>query len=286
MTAGNFGPASDPGISSSPASASVRLHGLPSNFTLVLVDGKRMPPFPFPIGVISFVDINSIPLAAVDRIEILNDGGSAVYGSDAIAGVVNVITKNEYNGADIMQYWGVSEHGDAETYHGSLVGGVSHKLWDDNSKLSIVVAFDYYGQGPILAADRPYSANPDHSVLAAKYPGIPNAFSTAGTFNSAQDGSGTQYTVFRGTTPANGFLTSANAGLPPNQNFSPNYWMDLPLTSIFHLTRSLRGRLPIYRPSKFRIKPILSAPLILKASAAFSIRRRCLVWTHSALESP
>jgi iron complex outermembrane recepter protein len=167
MTAGNFGPTTNPGISASPASASVRLHGLPSNFTLVLVDGKRMPSFPFPInGVISFVDINSIPLAAVDRIEILNDGGTAVYGSDAIAGVVNVITKNEYNGADVMQYWGISEHGDAETYHGSLVGGVTHKLWDDNSKLGIVVAFDYYEQGPILAADRPYSANPDHSVLA------------------------------------------------------------------------------------------------------------------------
>jgi iron complex outermembrane receptor protein len=93
MTAGNFGPTTDTGNSSSPASASVSLHGLPSNFSLVLVDGKRMPSFPFPIAVvISFVDINSIPLAAVDRIEILNDGGTAVYGSDAIAGVVNVIT--------------------------------------------------------------------------------------------------------------------------------------------------------------------------------------------------
>ena len=109
-----------------------------------------------------------------------------------------------------------------------MVGGVSHKLWDDNSKLGIVVAFDYYEQGPILAADRPYSANPDHSVLAAKYPAIPNFFSTAGTFNSAPDGTGTRYTVLRGTTPANGFLTSANAGIPPNQNFSPNYVMDLP----------------------------------------------------------
>src|SRR5260221_2897899 len=253
MTAGNFGPTTNPGISGSPVAASVRLHGLPSNFTLVLVDGKRMPPFPFPInGVISFVDINSIPLAAVDRIEILNDGGTAVYGSDAIAGVVNVITKNEYNGADVMQYWGISEHGDAETYHGSLVGGVSHKLWDDNSKLSIVVAFDYYEQGPILAADRPYSANPDHSVLAAKYPGIPNTFSTAGTFNSAQDGSGTQYTVFRGTTPADGFLTSANAGVLRNLNFSPTYWMDLPRETryggLINLNLNINQNTQMYNP--------------------------------------
>jgi iron complex outermembrane receptor protein len=231
-TAGNFAPTTTSGNSFSPASASISLHGLAPNFSLVLVDGKRMPAFPFPqvstSAVISFVDINSIPLAAIDRIEILNDGGSAVYGSDAIGGVVNIILKNEYNGADITQYWGISEHGDAETYHGSLVGGVSHKLWDDNSKLSIVVAFDYYEQGPIDAADRPYSANPDHSVLAAKYPALPFLFSTAGTFNSAADGSGTQYTVFRGTTPANGFLTAANAGVAANNNFSPNYWQILP----------------------------------------------------------
>jgi iron complex outermembrane receptor protein len=227
-TTGNFGPNSTTGVSASPASASISLHGLAANFSLVLVDGKRMPAFPFPqvsvAAVISFVDINSIPLAAVDRIEILNDGGSAVYGSDAIAGVVNIVTKNDYNGADITQYWGISEHGDAETYHGALVSGVSHKLWDDNSKLSIVAAFDYYEQGPILAADRPYSANPDHSVLAAKYPALPFLFSTAGTFNSAANGSGTQYTVFKGTTPGNGFLTAANAGVPANLNFSPNYW--------------------------------------------------------------
>src|SRR5258708_40267559 len=105
-----------------------------------------MPTFRYPqfttAGVISFVDINSIPLAAIDRIEILQDGGSAVYGSDAIAGVVNIITKDEYNGADILQYWGISEHGDAETYHGSLVGGVRHKLCEDNSNLSILPPFD------------------------------------------------------------------------------------------------------------------------------------------------
>jgi iron complex outermembrane receptor protein len=222
----NFAPTDTAGNSFSPASASISLHGLPPNFTLVLVDSGRFPAFPFPqvstSAVTSFIDINSIPLASIDRIEILNDGGSAVYGSDAVAGVVNIITKDEYNGADILQYWGISEHGDAETYHGSLVGGVSHKLWDDNSKLSIVVAFDYFEQGPILAADRPYSANPDHSVLSPAYPSLPFLESTAGSFVGQT--TGTVYTVFKGTRPANGFLTSANANVPVNQNFSPNYW--------------------------------------------------------------
>jgi iron complex outermembrane receptor protein len=224
-TEGNFAPSTTSGNSFSPASASISLHGLGPNFSLVLVDGKRMPAFPFPqvstAAVISFVDINSIPLAAVDRIEILNDGGSALYGSDAIAGVVNVITKDEYNGADIYNYWGISEHGDAETYHGSLVGGVSHKF-SDTSKLSILVTFDYYEQGPILAADRPYSANPDHSRISPNYPAIPFLFSTAGSFTG--NTTGNVYTVFQGTRPNNGFLTAANSGVAPNLNFSPNYW--------------------------------------------------------------
>ena len=95
------------GNSNSPASSAYGLRGLPANDTLVLVDGYRFPSYPIPINsAFNFVDINSIPLAAVDRIEILKDGGSATYGSDAVAGVVNVITKDTYNGADIINYFG------------------------------------------------------------------------------------------------------------------------------------------------------------------------------------
>jgi outer membrane receptor protein involved in Fe transport len=130
------------GFSFSAGSASVALKGLPPNDTLTLVDGLRYPQFPFPQvsiqAVISFVDLNSIPLASVDRIEILNDGGSATYGTDAIAGVVNVILKDEYNGADLLNYFGISQRGDAEVYHGSLVGGLTQKL-SDTSKVSIIV---------------------------------------------------------------------------------------------------------------------------------------------------
>jgi iron complex outermembrane recepter protein len=129
---GNFAPNTTSGFGFSPGAASVSLKGLPPNDTLVLVDGRRMPAAPFNQvsvnSVISFVDLNTIPLAAVDRIEVLNDGGSATYGTDAIAGVVNVILKDEYNGADISNYYGISQRGDDETYHGSLVGGCPRSL--------------------------------------------------------------------------------------------------------------------------------------------------------------
>jgi iron complex outermembrane recepter protein len=85
---GNFGPNTSTGFSFSPGSASIGLKGLPANDTLVLVDGLRYPQYPFPqistAAITSFVDLNSLPNAAVDRIEILNDGGSATYGTDPL----------------------------------------------------------------------------------------------------------------------------------------------------------------------------------------------------------
>ena len=116
------------GLSTSPASSAYGLRGLPAGDTLVLVDGYRFPDYPIPLNsVFNSVDINSIPLAAVDRIEILKDGGSATYGSDAVAGVVNIITKDTYNGADIVNYFGISQRGDFGIYHGSLTAGVADK---------------------------------------------------------------------------------------------------------------------------------------------------------------
>jgi iron complex outermembrane recepter protein len=131
---------------------------------LVLIDGRRQTIFPFPQnGFQSFIDLNSIPLAAVDRIEVLKDGASATYGSDAIAGVVNVILKNEYNGADINTYFGISQRGDFQVEHVQLTGGIAKDL-SDKSKFSILAAFDYYNQSPIDAIDRRNSSNLNHLI--------------------------------------------------------------------------------------------------------------------------
>src|ERR1700756_3997485 len=100
--AGNFNPGVTTGFGFSPGGASIALKGLPPNDTLVLVDGLRMPSYPFPqestAATINYVDINSIPTGAVDRVDFLNDGGSATYGTDAVAGVVNFALKDQYNG--------------------------------------------------------------------------------------------------------------------------------------------------------------------------------------------
>jgi iron complex outermembrane receptor protein len=195
----NFNPANTTGFSFSPGGASVALKGLLPNDTLVLVDGLRFPQSPFPqastAATISYVDINAIPLGSVDRVEILNDGGSATYGSDAVAGVVNVILKNDYNGADITNYFGISQRGDYETYHGSLVAGLTQKF-SDASKLSVVGAFDYYSSGPIMNLDRA-NTNPDFTLLSPKYPAHSVSPPTTGQF---VDPSGNFYQVLPGTT--------------------------------------------------------------------------------------
>ncbi|HEY4444386.1 MAG TPA: TonB-dependent receptor [Steroidobacteraceae bacterium] len=80
----------------------VSLRGLSVDATLVLVDGHRMAPYPLADdGQRPFTDISSLPMGIVDRVEVLQDGASAIYGSDAIAGVVNVITKKQFTGLDL-----------------------------------------------------------------------------------------------------------------------------------------------------------------------------------------
>ncbi|MCL5255665.1 MAG: TonB-dependent receptor plug domain-containing protein, partial [Gammaproteobacteria bacterium] len=108
--------------SSAQGVSSVDMRGLGANRTLILVDGRRLTMSP---STGSYQDLNQIPMAAVERIEVLSDGASAVYGSDAIGGVINVITRRDFNGVELQIGAGEvsvpSEGGDRE--NGSLVFG-------------------------------------------------------------------------------------------------------------------------------------------------------------------
>ena len=118
-SAGNFRPQSG---SSAQALATVDLGGLGSGRTLVLIDGRRLPKAPFAAD---SNDVNSIPAAAIERIEVLTDGASAVYGSDAIGGVVNVITRKDFNGAEIRYGIGQTEVKGGDTTEFAATFGAS-----------------------------------------------------------------------------------------------------------------------------------------------------------------
>src|SRR5438105_4052521 len=130
----------------------VNLRDLGSQRTLVLVDGKRM--VNGGVGAGTAVDLNTIPTAAVERVEILKDGGSAVYGSDAIAGVVNIITRKRMDGVELNAYSGVSQPwGDARVYDINALAGAQ------SEKGSFMFGAGYYDQKSFFAGNRGWAAN-------------------------------------------------------------------------------------------------------------------------------
>jgi outer membrane receptor protein involved in Fe transport len=129
----------------------VNLRSLGVSRTLVLLNGRRLPSSGFGANSAS-PDLNTIPTAAVERIEVLKDGASAVYGSDAIGGVVNVITRKDYAGTEASAQAGVSSRGDAQTYDVQVTTG---RTTDSGSLLFSV---GYFDQKSSWLKDRKWSA--------------------------------------------------------------------------------------------------------------------------------
>ena len=147
------------GRSFAPGAAAASLRGLGVTATLVLINGRRVAPFAFAQGgTDTFVDLNSIPLSAIERVEILREGASAIYGSEAIAGVINVILKSDYTGFETETYYGNTTRGDAGEFRKSFVTGL------DSGKLHLFLSGHYFHRDPIAAVDRSYSASADQSA--------------------------------------------------------------------------------------------------------------------------
>ncbi len=142
-------------------SAAVSLRGLGVNSTLVLVNGRRMTTYGLADdGTRNFVDLNSLPLEAVDRIEVLKDGASAIYGADAVGGVVNVILRKNYTGASIGGSYGQASRGDGKTTRafGSLGFGDI-----DADKYNVFLSLEASQQKNIWSVDRGFIGQSDHT---------------------------------------------------------------------------------------------------------------------------
>lgn len=149
-TANQFGSFNQRSGSSAQSQATISLLGAGSDRTLVLLNGMRLPGSPSLGG--TAVNLNMIPTAAVERIDIMKDGGSAVYGSDAIAGVVNIILKDDYEGLTVSGGVTKSDAEGADSSEISIVGGIS------NDKGNITFAFEHQESDPVFDGDRPYTA--------------------------------------------------------------------------------------------------------------------------------
>ena len=130
----------------------INLRGLGAPRTLVLVNGRRMvnggP------GADAAVDLNAIPLPAIERVEILKDGASAIYGADAVGGVVNLITRPQFNGLDVSLLTSTSQHGDGTEYDASAVTGFT----SGDKHTYLVVSGGYQRHDPVFAGERGFSS--------------------------------------------------------------------------------------------------------------------------------
>jgi len=140
-----------------PGAASIDLRGLGRNRTLVLLNGRRVANYGFAQNITEgFVDVNSIPLAAVERIEVLKDGASAIYGADAVAGVVNIVMRKNYEGVEVNAGYGDSQDGGAAETNLSMVAGKNF------GKATATFVLDYFHRDDLLLADRKFSESADH----------------------------------------------------------------------------------------------------------------------------
>ncbi|KFZ38047.1 TonB-dependent receptor [Shewanella mangrovi] len=147
----SFGSFSERSGSSAQSQATINLRGAGSERTLVLIDGKRFPGSPTMGG--SSANLNAIPMSAVERIEILTDGASSTYGSDAIAGVVNIIMKKNYQGVEFTAGAGSRQHDSGmNSKQFSITAGYQA------DKGNITFSFDHQDRDGISDGARPYTA--------------------------------------------------------------------------------------------------------------------------------
>lgn len=138
-------------------SSNISLRGLFSNSTLVLINGQRTVDYPLSDdGTRSFVDLNTLPEHAIDHVEILKDGASSVYGADAVAGVVNIILVNQYQGVEGDFQAGTSQLGGGQTEH---LGGRLGYGDLDSDRFNVFIDFEWEHDNDIKTGQRGYPFN-------------------------------------------------------------------------------------------------------------------------------
>jgi iron complex outermembrane recepter protein len=142
------------GSNTAVGAATIALRGFDARATLILLDGRRVAPYPTGNRRIVFIDLNTIPESSISSIEILKDGASTTYGADAVAGVVNIKRFHDYKGAQAKIEYGNTTDRDSGTFNTSILFGVG------DGKTNISGTLNYYHRNSIFNHDRDYSAVP------------------------------------------------------------------------------------------------------------------------------
>ncbi|MCH7343522.1 TonB-dependent receptor [Pelomonas sp. CA6] len=137
-------------------SATAGFRGLSGDQTVVLLNGRRLANYGFDGA---FVNLNTIPLGAIQRVEVLKDGAAAIYGADAIGGVINFITRRDYKGVDLSASYGISSEGDSkETSATGTVGFGSL----EREGFNVLANLNYFKRDPLMNLDRERTKTGDY----------------------------------------------------------------------------------------------------------------------------
>lgn len=229
----------------------VNLRGMGPGYTLTLINGRRPPDYPQPYNRDNnVVNVRAIPSAIVERIEVLTGGASAIYGSDAIAGVVNIVTRQNFDGNQIRATVGTTAEGGGDSVNLEYTGGTTGDRW------SLLYAVQYNANEPVFASQRDYMAdtrnnpygidvNPGLSLVALSLTGSAAAPNHNAIYDSAAcDAFG--YTTV--TTPARGlYCGSYNSSASRSISNSQEIWAGY-LAGTFDITNStqLFGSMTLY----------------------------------------
>jgi len=200
--------------------AQIDLRGMGPGRTLVLMNSRRLAPS----GVGSAVDVNNLPTALVDRVEIITGGASTVYGSDAIAGVVNFITRDDFEGLNIEGSYSTSEQGDATIWDINLVYG--HQLADGRGNITFYTGL--YEREALFAADREFTSIPWGTdwTTGEVFPAGSGYMPAGGVFGPRADlGNGPVQVTFNPDGTPRAFVRPDDLW-----NYAPVNYLQLPLT--------------------------------------------------------
>ncbi len=217
--------------------ANIALRGLGAGKTLVLLNGRRMPSHPFNT---SSVNVNTLPTFGVQQVEVLRDGASAIYGSDAVAGVVNYVTRKDPRGEEVSLRFGVTEHGGGSDEQGNFgLGGVF-----GGGKGSLLFNFTAYNRDPIFLWQRASSRSSDQTTKARAPWNVPGSaydgLSTTSIWAQYRVGAGVASGTIRYFYPTDGTPTSTPAltnTAPPRSLYADynQYITGQPRSSRFNL---------------------------------------------------
>lgn len=202
--------------------ANINLRNMGATATLVLVNGRRMAINPMTAGLSQAVNVNQLPTRGIERIEVLRDGASSIYGSDAVGGVINYVLKRQFDGLETSVRFGVPEHGGGESVQGSVMFGMNF-AGGRGRLLGVVEA---------LYRDAIFLSERDFTRTANQSDRVEPPFNTLGGPFDARSPRGYWPTFLVGTATASNYFRFVN-GAPalttaaPTRQGSPEFFLDL-----------------------------------------------------------